>query len=68
MTQGERPLVSWPSRVKVKSILPASTPPGTPQSARYLLQSSFEIDLILVSLVTKVRRMQSSDLMASNQC
>ncbi|KAG0584333.1 hypothetical protein M758_3G203300 [Ceratodon purpureus] len=34
MTQGERPLVSWPSRVKVKSTITSSTPPGTPQSAR----------------------------------
>jgi len=45
MTEGERPLASWPSRVKVKNTLNSSTPPGTPQSARYFLQSSFEIEL-----------------------
>uniref|UniRef100_A0A7I4CX35 SAM domain-containing protein n=1 Tax=Physcomitrium patens TaxID=3218 RepID=A0A7I4CX35_PHYPA len=34
MTQGERPLVSWPSRVKVRSTESCATPPDTPQSAR----------------------------------
>lgn len=34
MTQGERPLVSWPSRVKVPRNSNCATPPSTPQSAR----------------------------------
>ncbi|XP_073391938.1 uncharacterized protein [Physcomitrium patens] len=42
MTQGERPLVSWPNHVKVKSTPSCTTPPGTPQSARSDKSSYFK--------------------------